>query len=98
MSFLKAEPQGEARAASHPRFPSREEPAEVLGVHGLLYEQIHLPPDAEHGSFLHPFQFLLEPHQDAFGHFVQTLVDVTKDKHRGCMRRSGLKGLGKRRV
>lgn len=63
----------------------------------MLDEQVHLAPDAEHRSFLHSSQFLLQSHQDALRYFVETLVSVTKDKHTGCGEVRQVKGLGDRK-
>lgn len=59
---------------SHPGFPSRKELAQVFRVHGLLDEEVHLSSHAKHRSLLNAFQLLLKSHQDAFSHFVKTLV------------------------
>lgn len=58
----------------HPGLPAGEEPAQVLGVHGLLDEQVDLPPDAEHRALLHPLQLLLQPQQHPLGHLVEALA------------------------
>lgn len=58
----------------HPRLPAVEQPAEVFGVHGLLDEQVDLPPHAEHRALLHPLQLLLQPEQHPLRHFVEALT------------------------
>lgn len=58
----------------HPGLPAGEEPAQVLGVHGLLDEEVDLPPDAEHRALLHPLQLLLQPQQNPLGHLVEALA------------------------
>lgn len=58
----------------HPGLPAWEEPAEIFGVHGLLDEQVDLPPDAEHRALLHPLQLLLQPQQHPLRHFVEALA------------------------
>lgn len=75
--FLKAEFKGN----SYPSFPSWEKSAEIFGVHGLLYEQIHLPTHTEHGALLHAFQLLLQSHQYTLRYLVETLVSITNDKN-----------------
>lgn len=64
----------------HPGFPPWKEAAQVFGVHSLLDEKIHLTAHTEHCSFLHSFQFFLKSHQDAFCHFVKSLVIATGNK------------------
>lgn len=58
----------------HPGLPSRKESAQIFRVHGLLYEEVHLPSHAEHCSLLNTLQLLLKPHQNTLSHFVKTLV------------------------
>lgn len=65
------------RSGLHPGLPAMEEPAEVFGVHGLLDEQVDLPPHAEHRALLHSLQLLLQPEQHPLSHFVGALT-VTK--------------------
>lgn len=59
---------------SHPGFPSRKETAQIFRVHGLLYEEVHLPSHTEHCSLLHTLQLLLQSHQNTLSHLVKTLV------------------------
>lgn len=65
----------------HPGLPAVEEPAEVVGVHGLLDEQVDLPPHTEHGALLHPLQLLLQPQQHPLGHLVEALA-VAAHRHK----------------
>lgn len=58
----------------HPGLPAWVESAEVFGVHGLLDEQVDLPPNAEHRALLHPLQLLLQPQEHPLGHFVEALT------------------------
>lgn len=55
----------------HPGMPAAIEPAEVLGVHGLLDEQVDLPLHAEHGTVLQPIQLLPQPQQRSLRHLVE---------------------------
>ena len=55
IQFIKAESKAITCIISHPSFPSWEKSAEIFRVHGLLYEQIHLSTNTEHGSFLYSF-------------------------------------------
>lgn len=99
IQFIKAESKAVTCLISHPSFPSWEKSAEIFRVHGLLYEQIHLSTNAEHGSLLYSFQFLLQSHQDTFSYFIETLVNITNDKNtKVLMRWNSLKGLGNRRI
>lgn len=70
---------------SHPGFPPGIEMAQIFRVHGLLYEQVHLPSHTEHCSLLNAFQLLLKPHQNTLSHLVKTLViaagRIKKEKH-----------------
>lgn len=67
----------------HPGLPAREESAEVLWVHGLLDEQVDLPPDAEHRPLLHPLQLLLQPQQHPRCHFVEALAVTAGARAKG---------------
>lgn len=60
-------------AVLHPGLPAGEEPAQVLGVQGLLDQEVDLPPHAQHRAFLHPLQLLLQPQQNPLGHLVEAL-------------------------
>lgn len=71
--------------ALHPGLPAREEPAEVLGVHGLLDEQVDLAADAEHRPLLHPLQLLLQPQQHPLRHFVEALAVAAGGRDRDGM-------------
>lgn len=62
------------RGLLYPGLPAVEESAEVLGVHGLLDEQVDLPPHAEDGALLHPLQLLLQPQQHPLRHLVKALA------------------------
>lgn len=59
---------------SDPCLPPGEEAAQVLGIHGLLDEEVDLAADAEHCSLLHTFEFLLQPQQHALRHLVEALT------------------------
>lgn len=67
---------------SYPWFPSWEEAAKIFGVHGLLYEEVHLAGHAEHCTFFHSFKFLLKSYQDTLCHFVEQLVFITEKETR----------------
>lgn len=67
------------RSSLDPGLPAMEQSAEVFGVHGLLDEQVDLPPDAKYCALLQPFQFLLQPQQHPLCHLVETLT-VTAGK------------------
>lgn len=58
----------------HPGLPAWKQSAEVFGVHGLLYEQVDLPPHTEHRALLHPLQLLLQPQQHPLRHLVEALT------------------------
>lgn len=60
--------------ALHPGLPSREESAEVFGVHGLLNEQVDLSAHAQHRSILHPLQLFLQAQQHPLRHLVEALT------------------------
>lgn len=75
---------------SHPGFPSRKESAQIFRVHGLLYEEVHLPSHTEHCSLLNTFQLLLKSHQNTLSHLVKTLV-VTAGRIKN--RKTGAVGL-----
>lgn len=67
----------------HPGLPAREQSAEVLWVHGLLDEQVDLPPHAEHRPLLHPLQLLLQPQQHPRRHFVEALAVTAGARAKG---------------
>lgn len=58
----------------HPGLPAGVQPAQVSGVHGLLDQEVDLPPDAEHRAFLHALQLLLQPQENPLRHFVEALT------------------------
>lgn len=66
----------------YPWFPPWEEAAKIFGVHGLLYEEVHLAGHAEHCTFFHSFKFLLKSYQNTLCHFIEQLVFITEKETR----------------